>query len=279
MQAMTRIAAMLATVVSLTAFALTVAPVGVQAAAAQTRAGASEIPWYWSQAYAQKTLLSNGLDWSNKGHDSIAGVKCAGLGTWIAQAGTAMFRDFHCYVKPRGGAAYKIIFHVASQSTYRYSSAGWQAKQTWWWPAQLAANTLVQTGIQWSSGLDQIVASSCSAFGPSTRVNGSLYYKLFFCTVTPAAGYSYSIVLDATDKTRAADYFVRYTDQLPVTPANTTQVPSSSNTLAQQATIMRNWGDQTALQVVQNMYKSSSQTLWGSDTGPSGCTWPLCSGW
>jgi len=60
---MTSVSAKIAVVVSLAAFALTVAPASIGAAAAPTRAGASETPWYWSQAYAQQALLSNGLDW------------------------------------------------------------------------------------------------------------------------------------------------------------------------------------------------------------------------
>lgn len=277
----TTIAAKLAIVVSLTAIALTVAPASVQAAAAQTRAGASGLQWYWSQANVQKTLLYNGFDWSNAAHDSVAYVKCAGLGSWIVRSGTAMFRDFHCYVKPGSGTPYKIIVHVASQWTYRYNWAGWGTKQIWWWPAQYAANTLVATGIRWSSGFDRIVASSCSHFGPSSRINGSLYYKLFYCTVSPATGYSYSIVLDATHKTSAVSYFVSYTLELPVTPASTTPVPSSSNTNAQQLNtiILRNQNDQLFLNTVQSQYESNSQSNYGSGTGMFGgssCTWPVC---
>jgi hypothetical protein len=273
------IAAKLAIVVPLTALAL--APASVHAASVPTRAGNSGLQWYWSQANVQRTLLANGFDWSNAPHDSLAGAKCAGLGTWIVRGGTAMFRDFHCYVKPRGGAAYKIIVHVVSQWTYRFSWAGWQTKQVWWWPEQYAANKLVETGIRWSSGFDRITASSCSRFGPARRINGSLYYKLFYCTVTPATGYSYSIVLDATHETSAVDYFVSYTLELPVTPVDTTPVPSSSNTNQQQLNtiVLRNQNDQLFLSTVQSQYESNSQSNYGSGTGMFGgssCTWPVC---
>jgi hypothetical protein len=276
MKATTAVAA-LVMVASLALSALSLVPT----AAAQPRAAAAGLQWYWTQDNVQRTLIHNGFDWSNAGHDTLEGVKCAGLGSWIVRGGTAMFRAFHCFAKPRGGAAYKIIVHVSSQWTYRYGWAGWQTKQVWWWPTQYAANSLVSSGIQWSSGFDRIIASSCSHFGPSSRISGSLYYKLFYCTVTPAAGYSYSIVLDATQKTSAADYFVSYTLELPVTPTSTTPVPAATNTNAQQLNtiIARNQNNQLFLSTVQSQYESNSQSTYGTGTGMFGgsaCTWPVC---
>jgi hypothetical protein len=258
----------------------TIAPANGRAGHLRPTATTSNLRWYWSQSNLQQTLLHNGVNWTS-GLDSVAYVKCSGLGSWIVQSGTAMFHDFHCYVRPYGSTPYNVIIHVVSQWTYRYGWAGWGIKQVWWWPTQYAANTLVSSGIRWSSGLDRIVASSCSHFGPSSLISGAFYYKLFYCTVTPATGYSYSIVLDATQKTSAAIWFVSYTLELPVTPASTTPVPSSSNTNSQQLNtiIGRNQDNQLFLSTVQHSYESNSQSTYGTGTGMFGgssCTWPVC---
>lgn len=276
-------AAFTARFVGALALALAVATIGPpsgRAGALRTHAATANLRWYWSQSNVQQTLIHNGVNWTS-GLDSVAYVKCSGLGNWIVRDGAAMFPDFHCYVRPYGGAPYNIVVHVVSQWTYRYDWAGWSTKQVWWWPTQYAANTLVAGGIRWSSGFDRIVASSCAHFGPSSRISGSLYYKLFYCTVTPGTGYSYSIVLDATQQTSAAVYFVSYTLELPVTPTNTTPVPSTSNTNAQQLStiIGRNQDNQLFLSTVQHNYESNSQTAYGSGTGMFGgssCTWPIC---
>jgi hypothetical protein len=246
-----------------------------------THAAAAGLVWYWPQTSVLRTLVFYGLPWSNAGRDIVEGVKCAGLGSWIVRGGVPMFRDYHCYISPQKGAAYKIVFHVVGQNSYRYSFAGWQAKQRWWWPTQYAADTLVKSGIRWSTGLDRIVYSSCTHFGASRRINGYLYYKLFFCTVTPSIGHSYSVVVDATGSASAQDYFVTYTIELPVTPTNTTPVPASTNTIAQQqnAIVLQNQNNQLFLQTVQSQYKSTSDSTYGSGTGMFGgssCTWPIC---
>lgn len=249
--------------------------------AASTHAVAGGLVWYWPQSSVLRTLVTYGLPWANTGRDIVEGIKCAGLGNWIVRGGVAMFRDFHCYISPQQGSAYKIIFHVVGQHSYRYNFAGWQTKQRWWWPTQYAANALVKGGIRWSTGFDRIVYSSCTHFGPSKRINGYLYYKLFFCTVTPSVGYSYSLVVDATGSASADPYFVAFTLELPVTPSNPTPVPASTNTVAQQqnAIILSNQNNQLFLQTVQSQYKSTSDSNYGSGTGMFGgssCTWPVC---
>lgn len=248
---------------------------------ASTNAKTDGLVWYWPQTSVLRTLVINGLPWANTGRDIVEGIRCAGLGRWIVRGGIAMFRDFHCYISPQQGSAYKIIFHVVGRYSYRYNFAGWQTVQRWWWPTQYAANVLVNGGIRWSTGFDRIVYSSCTHFGPSKRIDGYLYYKLFFCTVTPSVGYSYSLVVDATGSASAEPYFVAFTLELPVTPSNPTPVPASTNTVAQQqnAIILANQNNQLFLQTVQSQYKSTSASTYGSGTGMFGgssCTWPIC---
>ncbi len=72
-----------------------------------------------------------------------------------------------------------------------------------------------------------------------------------------------------------------YTLELPVTPASTTPVPSSSNTNEQQLNtiIGRNQNNQLFLSTVQHNYESNSQSTYGTGTGMFGgssCTWPVC---
>jgi len=223
--------------------------------------------WFWSKALVIQSLYKNGLDWSNADHDTIAGAKCVGLGHWIYSQGVPMFRDFHCYVDPTKGSTYKIIFHVASRRTYRYEFANYQSKQTWWWPPQYAADTLVKQGIRWSSGFDAINQATCSAFGPSSRIDGALYWKLYYCSVRPTRGYAYAVVMDVTDKSSASIRFVTYTDELPVTPTVTNPTPSSNTT--NKAIVDQLLLNQITNQMLRDGIKRQNQITWGNDSAPS----------
>jgi hypothetical protein len=223
--------------------------------------------WFWSRSYVLQSLYGNGLDWSNAAHDTVAGAKCAGLGHWIVSRGTQMFRDFHCYVDPTVGTTYKIIFHVTGQRTYRVQFDSYQTKQTWWWPPQYAADTLVRQGIRWSNGLDTITQSTCSAFGPSWRHNGGVLWNLFYCTVRPSRGYAYGVVLDVTNRTDAAIRFVPYTDELPVTQNVSTPTPSSNTT--NQQIVNQLLLNQITNQMLLQGIKYQNQLAFGNDSAPT----------
>jgi hypothetical protein len=138
-----------------------------------------------------------------------------------------MFRDFHCYVQPTNGTVYRDHLPRHEPAHIRYEFDSYRA-------ADLVVASTVrrrharQGSIRWSSGTDTISQSSCSAFGPSMRKQGTVYWKLYYCTVRPSSGYAYAVVLDVTDKTSAAIRFVSYTDELPVTQTVTTPTPSSN---------------------------------------------------
>ena len=246
--------------------ALALLPPSGTAASARAGTAADNQMWFWSRNLVVQSLYGNGLEWSNAAHDAVKGAKCVGLGHWIVSGGVPMFRDFHCYVQPTNGTVYKIIFHVASQRTYRYEFDSYQTKQTWWWPPQYAADTLVKGGIRWSSGTDTISQSTCSAFGPSMRKQGTVYWKLYYCTVRPSSGYAYAVVLDVTDKTSAAIRFVSYTDELPVTQTVTTPTPSS-NTNNQQI-VNQLLINQITNQMLRDGIKAQNQITWGNDNAP-----------
>jgi hypothetical protein len=141
-----------------------------------------------------------------------------------------MYSSLYCYVQPAAGAVYKILFHVVDNNTYRFDFAGYQRRQTWWWTSQIAANSLVQNGIQTGTQHTAVTSSTCSSFGPSRLINGSVYHFLFYCTAQPASGYPEAVVLDVSDRTSADVRVVSYTQQLPVTPVDTTPTPSSNTT-------------------------------------------------
>jgi hypothetical protein len=235
-------------------------------AARPTQTSAAPLTWYWSPGYVQQVLRKNGLTWPN-GHNSVRGVKCSGLGRWIVKGTTPMYTDLYCYVQPVGGAVYKIIFHVVDQSTYRFDFAGYQRKQTWWWTAQNAANTLVQGGIQNGEQHVDVASSTCSSFGPSRQIKGSIYHFLFYCSAEPTSGYPEAIVLDVSDQTSANVTFVSYTQQLAATPTNTTPVPSSNTSNSQ--LLDQFLAQQETAQMMQEHETEMNYLQWGTDHAPS----------
>jgi len=234
-----------------------------------TRAG-SETQWYWTVAHVQDTLRELGIDWSDLGHHAVLVARCAGLGRSVDRGGVQHFHDLHCYIKPRNKRVYKIVFHVLGERTYRYAFAGYQTKQQWWWSPQYAADALVQAGIRWPRFFDAVTASTCSAFGPSSRIRGTLYYKLFFCTVAPASGRPYSIVMDVDARYHDTPYFVDYSNEIAVTPTDPTPSPSSNTTTEDVGA--RIVDSQQGLMGEQDAITRLNQSRWGTNTAPSGAS-------
>jgi hypothetical protein len=122
----------------------------------------------------------------------------------------------------------------------------------------------VKQGIRWSSGFDAINQATCSAFGPSSRINGALYWKLYYCSVRPTRGYAYAVVMDVTDKSSASIRFVTYTDELPVTPTVTNPTPSSNTT--NKAIVDQLLLNQITNQMLRDGIKHQNQVTWGHDS-------------
>ncbi|MCY7287163.1 MAG: hypothetical protein LH624_02660 [Cryobacterium sp.] len=262
-------------------FSFLSAPAIGQAAIAQGQKNTlGDLQWYWTTANVERTLVRDGLDWA-EGHDRIMRSTCTGLGDGIVSGASRLYKDFYCGVRAAAGSPYRIILHAASEETYRFTFAGWKRPQQWWWPTQFAADQLINFGLNWTTSFHPLIASTCSQFGSSRLIENVRLFKLFFCTVTPSTGYSYSVVVHATDESRLKAYFVTYTLDLPVTEMDTTPEPSSFNTTEEQQTqiMLRNQDDRLLLQTVQSQYLSTYKvtSAYGEGMfGGSTCVWPVC---
>jgi hypothetical protein len=208
------------------AFAAVVALFAVAAASA---AGADDGTWYWSEYTAAHALYVNGIRWSS-GTDTMRQTHCWGLGHWLVDSsGGRHFRHFYCTVWPQNDAQYDVVVNVTGESLYAVNWAGYEHKSTWYWPAQMTANTLVKNGIRWTSASDPVSSDSCSPFGEWLRRSGTYYYKHFYCAVRSSARSPYTVVVSVTDKLVYDVRWVAYDAQLPATPTLPTPVTSTSS--------------------------------------------------
>ena len=221
--------------------------------------------WFWSRDYVQQTLRRNGITWSN-GHDRVQVAKCSGLGKWIVTRGIRLFRDFHCYIDSHERPVYKVIFHVSGELRYRFTYARQQTEVTWWWPAQRAANALVNDGIRWSSGHQRIVGSSCS---PSVHPLGFwaalLRALLLHCKTGPRCLIRNRLDVTARDAWHTTfRYLFR---RAPATPVVTAPPVPSSNTTNQQL-VNHHINNQLAVDIVLNDMMAQNQTMFGRSYAP-----------
>jgi hypothetical protein len=250
-------------------------------APAGAAAGAAQRDWFWSKWDVRLALLWKNLYWRQIGeHHLIAGFpSCTGLGHWIVHRHVRMFRNFFCHVKidlvdkkgklllPLTIERYNLIIHVKGRFAFRYTYGG-DGKGAWGWTPRYTADALVNSDVHWTGGVDDILESTCSAFGQSFLSGGSRYWKHFYCSVKPAQGRPYAIVTQVVGQYNAVDRFVSFLDELPFTQSGALPTPSS-NTSNQQYV---NWllQNQIVVAMMQNGYKAQNRARYGSNYAPTG---------
>jgi hypothetical protein len=228
-----------------------------------------ETIWWWTAQYAANTLVQNGIRWDTINRtDAILSDHCWGTGE--QQDGAPRYRHLYCTVRPNHDRPYGVILAPTSQSTAQVSfdhylvSPGLVKETTWYWGAQLVANSLVRNGIIWprptgqnsATWTDGISRDICTSFGP--RYVGK--YQHFYCVVDSSRGNRYSILVHVTGHWTYRASYVR-SDSAVASPA----------TGQQQATVTS--ADVAVLHMTNEAANYSSQMRYGMDFPP---TCPMC---